>query len=179
MDRRVFLFLLAASYLWGVEAMYLGSMDIDPTASEASNYDLVFVYGVKGNRPDPVNRLDTMRGTFTKDMVSDPPITFELALTDEQMARIIERMTEIGFLGYPSLYAPPTGPVVSSVTPYSTYHLKLYRDGVMVKQVRMDTDIVSGDQKTKNLVSLFTLIMDVIESTEAWKDSPRPRSGYC
>jgi hypothetical protein len=179
MDKRVFLFLLAASYLWGVEAMRLGSMDSDLTASEASCYDLVFVYGVKGNRPDPVNRLDTMRGTFTKDMVSDPSVTFELVLTDEQMAEIMGRMVEIGFLSYPSLYSPPTGPVVSSVTPYSTYHLKLYRDGVIVKQVRMDTDVVSDDPKTENLVSLFTLIMDVIQSTDAWKDSPKPRSGYC
>ena len=179
MDRRALLLLLAVSYLWGVEAMHLASMDGDQAASEATNYDLVFTYGVKGNRPDPVNRLDTMRGTFTKDMVSDPPITFELTLTDEQMARIMERMVEIEFLSYPSLYTPSTGPVVGSVTPYLTYHLKLYRDGVMVKQVRMDTDIVSTDQKTENLVSLFNLIMDIIESTEAWKESPKPRSGYC
>jgi hypothetical protein len=179
MDKRVFLFLLAVSYLWGVEAMYLGSMDSDLGALEVNNYDLVFLYGVKGNRPDPVNRLDTMRGTFTKDMVSDPSITFELALTDEQMAEIMERIVEIGFLSYPSQYTPPTGPVVSSVTPYSTYHLKLYRDGVMVKQVRMDTDIVSDDPETGNLVSLFTLIIDIIESTDSWKDSPKPRSGYC
>jgi hypothetical protein len=179
MDKRVFLFLLAASYIWGVEAMRLGSMDGDLTVSEASCYDLVFVYGVKGNRPDPVNRLDTMRGTFTKDMVSDPSVTFELVLTDEQMAEIMGRMMEIDFLGYPSLYNPPRGTVVAAVTPYSTYHLKLYKDGVMVKQVRMDTEIVSNDQKTENLVNLFTMIMDVIESSDAWKDSPKPRSGYC
>jgi hypothetical protein len=179
MDKRVFLFLLAASYLWGVEAMNTASMNSDLTASEASRYDLVFVYGVRGNRPDPVNRLDTMRDIFTKDMVMDPPITFGLTLTDEQMAKIMKKMTEIGFLSYPSLYAPPMGPVVGSVTPYSTYHLELYRDGVMVKQVRMDTDRVSDDPRTENLVSLFTLIMDVIESTNAWKESPEPRGGYC
>jgi len=179
MDKRVFLFLLAASYLWGVEAMNLASMNSGLTASEASRYDLVFVYGVKGNRPDPVNRLDTMRGTFTKDMVMDPPITFKLTLTDEQMARIMERMTEIGFLNYPMTYAPPMGPVVGSVTPYATYHLKLYSDGVLVKQVRMDTDRVSDDSRTENLVSLFTLITNIIESTDAWKESPKPRGGYC
>jgi hypothetical protein len=179
MDKRVFLFLLAVIYLWGVEAMNLASINNDLTASEASRYDLVFIYGVKGNRPDPVNKLDTMKGTFTKDMVMDPPITFGLTLTGEQMARIMERVEEIGFLSYSSLYAPPMGPVVGSVTPYSTYHLKLYRDGVMVKQVRMDTDRVSDDPRTENLVSLFTLIMDIIESTEAWKESPKPRGGYC
>jgi len=151
MDKRVFLFLLAATYLWGVEAMNTSSMNSDLTASEASRYDLVFVYGVKGG----------------------------LTLTDEQMARIMEKMTKIGFLNYPSLYAPPMGPVVGSVTPYSTYHLKLYRDGVMVKQVRMDTDRVSDDPRTENLVSLFTLIMDIIETTDAWKESPKPRGGYC
>lgn len=179
MDKRVFLFLLAGIYLWGAEAMNLASINNDLTASEASRYDLVFIYGVKGNRLDPVNKLDTMRDTFTKDMVMDQPITFELTLTDEQMARITERVEEIGFLSYPSLYAPPMGPVVGIVTPYSTYHLKLYRDGVMVKQVRMDTDRVSDDPRTENLVSLFTLIIDIIESTDAWKESPNPRGGYC
>jgi hypothetical protein len=162
-----------------VEATNLASINDDLTDSEASQYDLVFVYGVKGNRPDPVNKLDTTRGTFTKDMVSDPPLTFKLTLADEEMARIMERVEEMGFLSYPSLYAPPMGPVVGSVTPYSTYHLKLYRDGAMVKQVRMDTDRVSDDPITENLVSLFTLIIDIIESTDAWKESPKPRGGYC
>jgi hypothetical protein len=45
MDKRVFLFLLAVIYLWGVEAMNLASINNDLTASEASRYDLVFIYG--------------------------------------------------------------------------------------------------------------------------------------
>jgi len=141
-------------------------------------YELVFTYGVKGNRTDPVNRLDTRRGTFTKDMVMNPPVTFRLTLNESAMNRIIQKAEEIGLQSYPRNYKPPKGAVQGFVTPYTTYDLKLYRDGVLVKHVRMDTDAYSQDPETMRLKELFKLIIDTVQATESYRRSPKPRGGY-
>jgi len=138
--------------------------------------DLIFIYGVRGNRHNPVNRLDTFNNTFTKDMVRDPSITFELEISDEDLTHMVEKMDEIGFYNYPSQYTPKVAH--GGVTPYITYELQVYRYGVLVISVRMDTDILSEDDETRNLRSLFGLIIKVIENSEAFKNSPKPTSGY-
>jgi hypothetical protein len=144
---------------------------------DPSRYDIVFIYGVRGNREDPVNKLDTIKEVFTKDMVADPPITFDLELSDQDIAKIILKMNQIEFWKYPTIYTPrDTG---ASVTPFVTYDLKVYENGRLLKRVRMDTDIWSQDQYTSNLRSLFALIMSTVENSEEYQNSPRPTSGYC
>jgi hypothetical protein len=69
-------------------------------------YDIVFIYGVRGNREDPVNKLDTIKNVFTKDMVVDPPITFSLELSNHDIARIIHKMNQIEFWKYSTIYTP-------------------------------------------------------------------------
>jgi hypothetical protein len=146
--------------------------NVDP-----SKYDIVFIYGVRGNRKDPVNKLDTIKGIFTKDMVADPPITFDLELSNQDIAGIILKMNQIEFWKYPTDYIPKnTG---ARVTPYVTYDVKVYEKGRFLKRVRMDTDIWSQDLYTCNLRSLFALIISTIEETEEYQNSPRPKSGYC
>jgi hypothetical protein len=138
--------------------------------------DIVFTYGVKANKVNPENKLDTINDLFTKDMVRDQSITFEMKLSPNEMKQITDKMMEIDFYSYPSLYYPESS--IGSVTPYTTYDLKVYEDGKLIKQVRMDTDAVSDDEATSNLLSLFHLIMDIIESTDEWQNSPEPTSGY-
>ena len=147
------------------------------TDTDVSEVDLVFVYGVKAGRSNPVNRLDTRVDTFTKDMVADPSITFRLILSDENMTRILDKLKEIEFHKYPSLYLPPFTGIMG--TPYSTYQLTLYMDGVPVKTVRIDTDTWSDDAKTQNLQSLFALIREIIRESPEYLNSPKPTSGYC
>ena len=72
-----------------------------PRPSGLALTGLVFAYGV-GAR----NVLDTTRGTFTKDMISASPITISLELSAGDMARISEKMDEIGFFSYPSAFTP-------------------------------------------------------------------------
>ncbi|MCW4013721.1 MAG: hypothetical protein NWF07_12110 [Candidatus Bathyarchaeota archaeon] len=143
---------------------------------EDENIDIVFTYGVKANRANPVNKLDTINDLFTKDMIRDPSITFEMKLSPSEIKQITEKMEEIDFFTYPGLYYPESSD--GSVTPYMTYDLKVYEDGKLIKQVRMDTDAVSDDVKTSELLSLFHLIMNIIESTDEWQNSPEPTSGY-
>ena len=63
--------------------------------------ELVFAYGHGGK-----NVLDTAKGTFTKDMIADPPLTVGLRLTEAELERIAKKMAEIGFLAYPEVFEP-------------------------------------------------------------------------
>ncbi|MCW4012002.1 MAG: hypothetical protein NWF07_03320 [Candidatus Bathyarchaeota archaeon] len=145
-------------------------------SGDVSGVDVVFLFGVKGNGIDPVNRLDTRVDVFRKDMVADPPIELVLVLSDEDKAMILERMGEIGFHWYPVFYTPWGSDVY--VDPATAYQLTLYWNGVPVKMVRMDTDLYGDDLKTSNLRSLYGLIMRIIYESEVYKNSPEPTAAY-
>ncbi|MFC1919116.1 hypothetical protein ACFLWW_04025, partial [Chloroflexota bacterium] len=104
---------LAATFLWtaGCSA---------PLPSEA-DFNLIFKYGVMAR-----NELDTFQGTYTKDMVADPPITVNLSLTEEELDRIHRKMLEIDFFNYPETFTVSVaqGEKVGIVTPYSSYYFK-------------------------------------------------------
>ena len=76
---------------------------ITPPPSQ-SNFNLIFQYGV-GAR----NELNTFEGTYTKDMIMDPPITVNLTLSKEELDIIYQKMIEINFFGYPDEFSVPTG----------------------------------------------------------------------
>jgi hypothetical protein len=102
---------LSALFLLVIIAGNLPAIMVRTSIGELENidpfrYDIVFIYGVRGNREDPVNKLDTIKNVFTKDMVADPPITFSLELSNHDIARIIHKMNQIEFWKYSTIYTP-------------------------------------------------------------------------
>jgi len=53
------------------------------SSSDQPDFNLIFKYGVTAR-----NELNTFQGTYTKDMISDPSITVDLSLTEEELSRI-------------------------------------------------------------------------------------------
>ena len=144
-----------------------------PPSSEAS-FNLIFKYGVMAR-----NELDTFQGTYTKDMVMDPSITVNLALSEEELARIYQKMLEIDFFGYPDEFSVsvPSGEAVGMVTPYSSYYFKVEYDS-KIKELRWEDEIINKDEKADKLRELIKLIRDIIEAKEEYKKLPSPTSGY-
>jgi len=166
---------LLLSIVYGVRAYTIRQRRND-YPQNICGYDFIFIYGVKAFRNNPVNKLDTFNDVFTKDMVLDPPITFDLQLLDSDIRGIVDKMVEIDFLGYPTKYTPKdTG---CHVTPYTTYDLKVYHNGSLLKHVRMDSDRCINDAKARRLRSLFSLIIEAIQETDAFKASKKPTSAY-
>ena len=66
--------------------------------SRPSDYNILFKYGYSKAM---INELNTFNGTYTKDLGTDPPITVEFRLTDEDIERIYQKMVEIDFFCYP------------------------------------------------------------------------------
>ncbi len=139
-----------------------------------SNFNLVFKYGV-GAR----NELDTFNGTFTKDMISDPSITVNLYLSEEEMDSIYQKMVEIDFFDYPdefSIPIPPDGKI-GIVTPYNSYYFKVEYDS-KIKELWWEDEITNENVEADKLRELINLIWDIIKSKDEYKELPEPTGGY-
>jgi hypothetical protein len=161
-------------------AVLCGHSLLYPTASD-SEFELIFTFGVKGSRYLPVNRLDTMRDTYTQDMVVDSPVIVKMRLPEEDMEAILSKMKEIGFFQYPTAFSvrPDPGGAIVVVTPFSSYHFRVYSHGIIVKELRWDNEIMNQDPKADSLRELISFIIEKIQSDPAYGGLPEPRAGYC
>jgi len=137
---------------------------------------IVFCYGVGAK-----NILDTFEGTFTKDLIGDPPITIRMWLTDEEINRIERKLDEIGFFDNSTLtlyHIPDAGGVVGIQTPYSTCYLKV-QDGTHVKEWSwIDQYVFPKTEAKENLDDLSDLIQSIIMAKPEYQKLPKPRGGY-
>jgi hypothetical protein len=152
----------------------LGATGCDNPAPEKPSLNLIFKYGVTAK-----NELDTFKGKFTKDMITDPSITIELSLSEQEMESIHQKMVEIDFFNYPDRFEVNVlpGELTGMVTPYSTYYFKVEYNS-QVKELWWGDEITNPDQKAEKLRELIMLIRNIVESKEEYKKLPEPRSGY-
>lgn len=167
---------LSVAFLLGLVVLIRSSFLVDLE----SDFNLIFKFGVKGPASEPKNVLNTIKGTFTKDMVIDPPVTVKLRLTEEELEIIHRKMVEIGFFQYPTVFRVRVPPwdSIGIVTPYSTYIFKVVSHGVVVKQLRWDDEICNENERAENLRELIRLIIEIIESKPEYQRMPKPRAGY-
>ena len=151
-----------------------GMAGCDEAEPESAGFNLEFRYGVTAG-----NILDTFEGTYTKDMVIDPPVTVDLSLSAAEKEMIYEKMVEIDFFDYPDEFSVnvPLGKMIGRVTPYSSYYFRVEHDS-QVKELRWDDEITNLDEKAERLRELITLIRNIIESKEEYQELPEPTSGY-
>lgn len=143
-------------------------------ASQVSGFDLEFKYGITAR-----NVLNTFEGTYTRDMVADPPITIDLALSEEEKEEIYLKMVEIDFFAYPDEFSVETSPdaMVTMVTPYSSYYFRVAHDS-QVKKLWWDDEIKNPDEQADRLRELIMLIRNIVESKEEYRALPTPTSAY-
>jgi hypothetical protein len=144
-----------------------------PTAG-ISDFNLIFKYGVTAK-----NELDTFKGTYTKDMISDPPITIELSLTEAEKDIIYRKMLEIDFFNYPDEFSVsvPPGKPAAIVTPHSSYYFKVEYNS-QIKELRWKDEIMNPDEKANRLRELIIFIRSIVESKEEYQKLPEPTSAY-
>jgi hypothetical protein len=142
--------------------------------SEEPDFNLIFKYGVMAR-----NKLDTFQGTYTKDMVMDPPITVELSLSEGEREIIYQKMVEIEFFSYPDEFSVsvPPGELVGIVTPYASYYFKVEYNS-QIKELRWEDEITNPDEKAERLRELIKLIREIVESKGEYKELPEPTSAY-
>lgn len=139
-----------------------------------ANFNLIFRYGVGAK-----NELNTSKGTYTKDMVTDPSITTNLSLPKEDLDIIYQKMLEINFFDYTDKFSvqAPLGESICEQTPANSYYFKVEYD-YKIKELSWDDSICNKDAKADKLRELSSLIINIAESKEEYKKLPSPRGGY-
>ncbi len=151
-----------------------GSGNAGASTMVAGDFNFIFKYGFSGR-----NTLDTFKGTFTKDMGLDAPVTIPLSLTQEEKDKIYQKMIEIDFFHYPDKFSVilPSGEIEERVTPYSTYYFKVISGGE-TKELLWSEKVTNSEARADSLRELISLIKGIIESREEYKQLPEARSGY-
>lgn len=142
---------------------------ISPSPKNDSNFNLLFRYGIGAK-----NELNTFEGTYTKDMVIDPPITIKLTLSDAELEQIRQKMGEIGFFDYPEGFPPRTD---FEVTPCTNYYIKV-ENCFSVKETSWNENSLLENNTQGNLLQLVNLIRSIVEQKPEYKALPPERGGY-
>ena len=144
-----------------------------PALPEEMPEDFSFIlrYGLEGAR----NVLDTVAGTFTKDMIQAPDVTTDLRLSPEELRLIYGWMKEAGIQNYVGDFRP--GGQQGGGTPSPMYRLELTVDG-REREIEWDDTYGSLAPEAKALRELLQSIAQLIERREEYKKLPPAVGGY-
>lgn len=81
----------------------------------------IFNFGINAK-----NQINSIEGTYTKDMVIEASITTDLKLYDEEMDIIYLAMKYINILNYPEIFTPKSN---TMCTPFETFSIKINYNG--------------------------------------------------
>jgi hypothetical protein len=138
-------------------------------STKPKDFNFVFSYGVGAK-----NQLDTIKGQYTKDMVTEPSVSTNLKLSDENLDTIYSEIRKINILDYPDSFKPKNNAVQ---TPFYTYNFKIIADGIE-KNISWEDENVSQSKEAIQLRELFKKIQEIIESKEEYKKLPEAKGGY-
>lgn len=164
MKKKLPIVIIAVIALFVIGFISLKLLNIVPQTTVPADFNLVFRYGVGAK-----NELNTFDGTYTKDLVMDPPVTVDFKLTEEEIADIYKKMTDLEVFEITN-----TAEEGMFVTPCSSYYLKVQQNSV---QKEMSWDGCSG--KINDKLREFTdYVISIIESKDEYQELPDATGGY-
>ena len=155
--------------------MSLAQEQAKPSMSthSAETIEIICHYGVGGK-----NQLDTAKGTFTYDMVIDPPMVIPLALSDMERKEILNAALTAGFFSMPDILPDPAKQSAElCMRPCRTYYLSITSPDYS-NDVSLDTCSCMQQDDEKKLGNLISLIRSIIASKSEFKALPKPKAGY-
>lgn len=146
---------------------YYNLIFLGPVPERPEEFDIVLTYGY-----GPGNTLDTRDNTYTS-RLTDPKITIEIALTEEELDRVWRSIQQHHFYDL----EPQNPAYAASVTPVQTYTLTVYAQGYTEKKVSMAK---LGPQPLSEFrfFRITDTIINIIESKPAYNALPEPKGGY-
>lgn len=120
------------------------------------------------------NEINTYEDQVTKDLVSEGTAKTDLALTDDEMKSIYDRMQEINILRELDLKPRSTS---CSQTPYSEDYWKIRVDG-QTKQFHWSEEHCSQGKDAKAMEELRDFIFNIVKNKDEYKNLPEAVGGY-
>jgi hypothetical protein len=148
-------------------AMLMNSLPKYDSSKNAVN--IIFRYGVGAK-----NELNTLKGTYTKDLVMDGRATTSMVLSQEELKSIQTELTETGFFSIPENF--PSNPSMT-VDPQTDYCI-IAQEGNQTKEVNWCNNSLMETNIQNNLTQLVTYLRSMIEQKPEYKSLPAPSGGY-
>jgi len=137
------------------------------------DFAFVLKYGIEAK-----NELNTIDGTFTKDLVISGTKTIPLELSNDEITMIYDELRKISINSYPKEFKPDNNSTIKrSVTPCQSYDLFIRYNG-KEHQISWIDSSLSEVSEAKNLRDLINVIISTIESKEEFKKLTEPQGGY-
>jgi len=155
---------------------------LEATSIPAPNFR--FVYEIGHDSFLQPNSIDSARGTYTKDMVEEPPRTFNLRLTDGELDQIEKKLDDIDFWNsqkYPPVFTMPNPSSLGcSSTGRQPIYLFVVRGGITKELTWMDQDSICGapNPAGADLRSFMKLMRDILDAKPEYRNLPKPRGMY-
>ncbi len=145
--------------------------DAQLPAVQPADFGFVAAYGVGAG-----NQIDTFKGTFTKDIISQtkPNPTIELSLTSDELASLYQDLRTMRILGYQSNLDTTTGMTASSPTSY----LLRIRAGGTEKSISWGHADFAGTPEAQALQDWFEKLRQMIEAKPEYQRMPPLEGGY-
>ncbi len=138
-------------------------------ATVSQDFGFILRYGVRAR-----NELNTLKGTFTKDLILAGNSTTRLKLSGSELQEIYAEMLAMNIVDYPDILREKSQ---QEVTPYLTYDLTIYYKGTS-KQIYWDDQSLSKSPQAIQLRSLLNKIIRMVESKPEYKKMPAAEGGY-
>lgn len=118
------------------------------------------------------NEINTYDGTMTKDLIENGRATANLTLSDEDMAKIYEKMKNINILAQKKFKSNSN----CGVDPHTEMEWKITINGETVTHYIKEECVPTKDAKA--FESLLNTIFTRVENTEAYQELPEAVGGY-
>jgi len=165
--KKILISLLAISFSF-VGYTLINNINKMPKA-KPKDFNFVFNYGIGAK-----NQINTIKGQYTRDMITEPSVNTSLALTEEEMNTIYMEMRKINIWNYPDKFKPFR---LCKQTPFETYYIKIFING-KEKGIYWSDENDSQSKKAIQLRKLFYKMHTIISNKEEYKKLPKPKGGY-
>ncbi|MFF2887361.1 hypothetical protein [Paenibacillus sp. NPDC057967] len=128
-------------------------------------FDFVFSYGVMNK-----NVLDTVQGTYTKDLVKNGTSSTKLHLSDNEKKEVYALMQEIGLFDYPNELEG------MNIKPSSGYTFQIFVDG-KEQNIRWEGEF-NETKSHREFQRLTDTIIEMIRNKEAYQALPESDGYY-
>lgn len=123
------------------------------------------------------NEIDTFNDTVTKDLIEGGTVTVAIALVDEEMTDVYEKMKEINIVGRKKLIPEPINGTSCEQEPYEEDEWKIMISGETI------THSVSGTyceptSDAKQLLELRNFVWRKVIAKEKYRALPESKGGY-
>ena len=123
------------------------------------------------------NEINTFKDTVTKDLIEDGTKTVDIALTDEEMLEIYEKMKEIDITNTKQFIPEPVNGEMCEQEPYEEDEWKITLDGETISHY-ISGAYCEPTKDARQFLELRNFVFNKIENKDEYLKLPKSKGGY-